>query len=339
MDFLQKIKAKRDINFVVLAGTYNNPKRFIQNSNIKALVPYNGKPMIIPVIEAIMPYAQKIVVCGNARLLEEGIVKHIKKNADKIVFVDETADLYKKLIAKDIGFLRSIRGIRKTVQGDMNDALNIITNAINASIMLNSVNDFFFVLGCDIPDINEQLMATLLDDFSFCLENDIKLKGKPSSFYISLGNIVFENYYNLKKRKRPPLVLNQNLQVRIGNIHLLNLANILKTANIKKIFHAINKRKLKDHPFKSFLFSLKIFTLKDYIEVCKLLFNIQKYYNNNYFLKPFSYFKIEEKKVLAVLSNFFGFEIQFVHTVGSDDIDTDEEYYAKLQSKTIGSSD
>lgn len=339
MEQITNIKAKQGINFAILSGTYKNPKRFLQNHSIKALVPYRGRPMIVPVIEALLPFAKKIAVCGNTELLQLEIFKHIKTHTNKLIFVDENSDAYKKVFIdkKEIFYLNRNNGANNkySIYDDRNDALNIIYNVLNASISLDVQNDYFFVLGTDIPDITSQKVSKILDDFNYAIDKDIKNKGRLSNFYISLGCIENESYQGLNDKKRPAFVLNDKLQIRIGNIHLMNVLDALNSVNMKNVFKAINSRKVKDNPVKSFFLLFDIFRLSNVKDLFKIFFNTVKYYYNDGILRIVKFYNLNTAIYSNILTRYFGYTITFVHTICSDDIDTDEEYSAKLKNDSI----
>lgn len=333
---------------IILCGTYHDTTKSIKGETCKALANFKGKPMVSYVIDAFTPHIDEIVLIGPYERLKKelriekfgnDVVRVIIDNNNKgktiknnIHLVDEQSEGYKSILNKagiDSAVLNYETENGEIKPTDENDSRAILRNSLNAIDYLKSKGDEWFLFsGCDIPDSTPESIGKIISDIYKKMGRDINNKGL-SDLYWTLGDKKTEKFTNLDEKKRTGLILNEDMEIRIGTVHAANYNGLLP--HLEVLIEGFGLRKIAEHKKESFKFLKKNMGYGGLYQGLKGAFNWYKKYGPEKIkrkLRKLPVFNVSLDKLSNSISKK-SFNIRFVITEGSDDIDNEEELEAK----------
>jgi molybdopterin-guanine dinucleotide biosynthesis protein A len=293
---------QRKVDAIILSGT--NPYKPVNGEGCKALIDYNGKPMVYHVIKAFSGCddINNIVIVGPKPRLEDKLQPLLKED--------------------------NITNYRIVNENKPGDATQIVDNAIKSLDYLTSNSPWVLYSGCDIPRIRTDDIDIIMRDIIFQMIKD-KKDGEVADIYWTMGRQIEDvsNYSGLTDIDRPGTVFNKDLLLRLGTVHLVNYKRVLPYAD--KIKEALSHRKIKKHPIKSFRYGKKLLGKKGFSSVVFLGLNYLKKYGPlpiRGALTFYPYISVPVEFFEERVSEGLGFKVKTVVTTGSSDIDEDKEY-------------
>jgi len=300
----------------VIVGCGTNPKRPVDGEACKGLAKKGGLSLVLPIISAWNEAASigKIYIVGPKKRLEDEISPQLG-GIEKFVFVDEAC------------------------QGDA-DAL--IDNIVKV-VQNYKLTPFAVFSSCDMTLFSKEKAEKIISDIKDAMTKDYSSRNNRTDtsgfadLYFTIGMAEEDNKYYARKVDRPGAVFSKNEMYRFGSVHMFDTIRCPFRSNELK--HLLKRRKVKDQQ-RELLFDcwdalgdgLPWFVpTANRIVVLKAISNYYKHYKKDIPVIP--YFKVSFERVERAAYAVSGLHVTLVKTIGTDDIDNNEEFRAACQKK------